>query len=96
MSDRGVGASIPRKEDERFLHGRGEFVPDVQIPGMWHAAFRRSQVAHGRLLKIAAPKGAEGQVFTSADLAGVKPIRIVIIDKSVTDHHAMDTWPAGS
>jgi carbon-monoxide dehydrogenase large subunit len=75
MSDRGVGASIPRKEDDRFLHGRGEFVPDVQLPGMWHAAFRRSQVAHGRLLGVTPPKGAEGQVFTSADLGDVKPIR---------------------
>jgi aerobic carbon-monoxide dehydrogenase large subunit len=75
MMDRGVGASIPRKEDERFLHGKGQFVPDVQLPGMWHAAFRRSQIAHGRLRGVSAPRDAEGQVFTSADLVDVKPIR---------------------
>ncbi len=34
MSDRGVGASIPRKEDDRFLNGEGQFVPDVQVAGM--------------------------------------------------------------
>ncbi len=75
MSDRGVGASILRKEDDRFLNGGGQFVPDVQVPGMWHAAFRRSQVAHGRLRGVTVPKGAEGQVFTSGDLSDVKPIR---------------------
>ena len=75
MTERGVGASIHRKEDDRFLMGRGQFVPDMQAVGMWHAAFRRSQVAHGRLVSVRAPKGAEGQVFTAADMRGVKPIR---------------------
>ena len=75
MSERGVGASITRKEDDRFLHGRGQFVPDLQLPGMWHAAFRRSQVAHGRLTGVRTPAGAEGQVFSAADLSDVKPIR---------------------
>ena len=75
VTERGVGASIHRKEDDRFLMGRGQFVPDMQAAGMWHAAFRRSQVAHGRLVSVRAPKGAEGQVFTAADMRGVKPIR---------------------
>ena len=30
---RGIGASLLRKEDERHLHGRGEFVADVKLPG---------------------------------------------------------------
>lgn len=75
MNDRGVGASIPRKEDDRFLMGTGEFTPDVRIAGMWHAAFNRAPIAHGRLLSVQAPKGAEGQVFSSADMADIKPIR---------------------
>ena len=75
MSDRGVGASIPRKEDDRFLMGTGQFTPDVQISGMWHAAFNRAPIAHGRLLSVTAPKGAEGQVFAAADMADIKPIR---------------------
>ena len=29
----GVGASLLRKEDERHLHGRGQFVPDIKLPG---------------------------------------------------------------
>ena len=75
MSDRGVGASIPRKEDDRFLMGTGEFTPDVQVAGMWHAAFNRAPIAHGRLLSVTAPAGAEGQVFCSADMADIRPIR---------------------
>ena len=75
LSDRGVGASIPRKEDDRFLMGTGEFTPDVQVAGMWHAAFNRAPIAHGRLLSVTAPRGAEGQVFSSADMADIRPIR---------------------
>ncbi len=75
MSDRGVGASIARKEDDRFLLGTGQYTPDVQIPGMWHAAFHRASIAHGRLRSVTAPRGAEGQVFAAADMADIKPIR---------------------
>ena len=75
MNDRGVGASIPRKEDDRFLMGTGEFTPDVRIAGMWHAAFNRAPIAHGRLLSVKTPKGTEGQVFSSADMADIRPIR---------------------
>ena len=75
MSDRGVGASIARKEDDRFLTGTGQFTPDVQLPGMWHAAFSRAPAAHGRLLSVRAPAGAGGQVFTAADMADIRPIR---------------------
>ena len=45
----GVGASLRRKEDARFLHGRGRFVGDITRPGMLEVAFLRSPVAHARL-----------------------------------------------
>ena len=38
----GVGASLPRREDERHLHGRGEFVADIKLPGTMEVAFVRS------------------------------------------------------
>ena len=75
MADRGVGASLARKEDNRFLHGKGQYVGDVQLPGLWHAAFLRSPVAHAQLTGITKPRSAEAQVFTAADLTGVKTIR---------------------
>ncbi len=76
MADgQGVGASIPRKEDDRFLHGTGQYVGDLKFPGMWHAAFCRSQVAHARIVEVVRPAGAAGRVFVAGDLDGVTPMR---------------------
>ncbi|HKN37924.1 MAG TPA: molybdopterin cofactor-binding domain-containing protein, partial [Acidimicrobiia bacterium] len=41
-----LGSPVPRKEDFRFLTGRGRFVSDMVLPGMLHAAFVRSPYAH--------------------------------------------------
>ncbi len=71
----GVGASVPRKEDDRYLRGRGEFIADIRLPGMQELAFLRSPVAHARIrVDPQARRGAEHSVFTAADLAGVQPI----------------------
>src|SRR6266567_7567417 len=70
----GVGASVPRKEDERYLRGRGEFIADIRLAGMKEVCFLRSPVAHARIRFIRKPTGAEGTVFTAADLEGVRPI----------------------
>lgn len=71
----GVGASLRRKEDARFLRGRGRYVADITRPGMLEVAFLRSPVAHARLLGVTKPPGFEGQVFLAADLTGIAPIR---------------------
>lgn len=73
-SAKGVGAKLRRKEDERFLRGRGEYVANIQMVGMVDVAFVRSQFAHARIRAIGKPAGREGAVFTNVDLAGVKPI----------------------
>jgi len=70
----GVGASLPRKEDHRLLHGRGEFVADIAMPGTMDVAFVRSPLAHARLLDLTKPHGDETEVVTAADLDGVRPI----------------------
>jgi aerobic carbon-monoxide dehydrogenase large subunit len=41
-----------RKEDARFIRGRGTFVDDVQIPGMLHGAILRSPLAHARIRSV--------------------------------------------
>ncbi|MBB5789152.1 aerobic carbon-monoxide dehydrogenase large subunit [Jiangella mangrovi] len=41
-----------RKEDPRFVRGRGNYVDDVQLPGMLHLAILRAPVAHARLVSI--------------------------------------------
>jgi len=66
-----------RKEDDRFLRGRGEFVADMRLPGTLEIAFLRSPLAHARIRRLKKPAGSEDRVFTHDDLAGVAPIRAV-------------------
>ena len=47
-----IGRPIRRVEDRPLLTGRAEFVDDLRMPGMLHAAFLRSPFAHARLLAI--------------------------------------------
>jgi carbon-monoxide dehydrogenase large subunit len=74
MKTQGIGARVPRKEDARFLHGRGNYVSDMILADQQEVAFLRSPVAHGRIARIGKPQGREQAVFTWADLEGVKPI----------------------
>ncbi len=48
----GIGASVRRKEDLRFLSGRGRYTDDITRPGQAHAYILRSPHAHARLLKV--------------------------------------------
>jgi carbon-monoxide dehydrogenase large subunit len=73
----GVGASLLRREDDRFLRGRGEFVSDIRLPGTQEVVFLRSPHAHARIRSITVPPDARDRVFTAADLPGMQPIRIV-------------------
>lgn len=72
---KGVGASLHRMEDERYLTGRGKYVADLKMADMLDVAFLRSPVAHGRLKQVIKPQAAEHQVFTAADLTDVQDIR---------------------
>jgi len=49
---RGIGHSVKRKEDDRFIRGQGNFVDDIHLPGMLHMAILRSPVAHARIRSI--------------------------------------------
>ncbi len=49
---RTFGARIKRNEDPRLLTGQAQFVDDIDIPGALHAAFKRSDYAHARLLNV--------------------------------------------
>jgi aerobic carbon-monoxide dehydrogenase large subunit len=80
MANEGIGASVLRKEDARFLTGRGRYTDDLAVPGALHVAFARSPHAHARLgaIDTSAALATPGvvAVFTGADLlaAGVAPI----------------------
>ena len=68
-----VGQRVKRREDPRLIQGRGTYVDDVKIAGMQHLAFKRSDIAHGRIRRSTpAPReamdGVEA-VFTGAQIA---------------------------
>ncbi|MEA2981296.1 MAG: aerobic carbon-monoxide dehydrogenase large subunit [Alphaproteobacteria bacterium] len=69
---------MERREDMRFLRGRGEYVDDVAMPGLLYAVILRSSVAHGRLVSIdaSAALAVPGvhSVITGADIPGGPPI----------------------
>jgi carbon-monoxide dehydrogenase large subunit len=71
----GIGSSVLRLEDDRYLRGRGRFIADIQLPGMLDVAFVRSPLAHARVRSITKPEGFEASVFVMADLEGVQGIR---------------------
>jgi carbon-monoxide dehydrogenase large subunit len=52
MTTRFFGAPIKRNEDKRLLTGQALFIDDVEFPGMLHASFLRSQVAHAKVKRI--------------------------------------------
>jgi len=51
-TQRFVGTSVPRAEDDRILSGTATYVDDLQLPGMLHAVFFRSPLAHANILQI--------------------------------------------
>ena len=51
--DQGIGASVKRREDVRFLTGKGRYTDDINRPGQAHVHFLRSDVAHGRIARLA-------------------------------------------
>src|SRR6202171_2435519 len=72
MSSRTLGEPIKRNEDRRLLTGQALFIDDLELPGMLHAAFLRSQVAHARIRKIDISKALQRPgavaVYVAADL----------------------------
>src|SRR5262245_50839679 len=55
----GMGHSMKRKEDPRFLRGRGNYVDDIQLPGMLHMDIVRSPFAHAKILSINAERALQ-------------------------------------
>ena len=74
-AERYTGASIKRSEDPRILTGAGRYVDDIKLPGMLHAAFVRSPLAHARVLSVDASAARElpgvVAVLTGADLDAI-------------------------
>ena len=73
MAENGIGAAVRRKEDGRFLMGKGRYTDDINRPGQTYAYLVRSPEAHANISGIdtAAASSAQGvvAVFTGTDLA---------------------------
>ena len=72
-----IGRSLPRREDRRLLTGRGQFIADLELPRMLHAAFVRSPVAHARIrsvdLSVAAAAPGVALALSGAELVRELP-----------------------
>jgi carbon-monoxide dehydrogenase large subunit len=72
VTEKYIGKRMTRTEDPRLLTGQALFVDDVEIPGMLHAAFLRSDYAHARLrsIDVSAARSRPGvvAVYTAEDM----------------------------
>jgi aerobic carbon-monoxide dehydrogenase large subunit len=80
----GIGESIKRKEDARFLRGRGNYLDDIALPGMLHMAILRSPHAHARIRSI----------DTSA--AGAAPGVVAVVTGELMAQHGLAWMPTMS
>ncbi|MCH8264376.1 MAG: hypothetical protein IIC10_03180 [Proteobacteria bacterium] len=73
MAENGIGASVRRKEDKRYLIGKGNYTDDINVVGQTYAIFVRSPHAHATINSIdtANAEAAAGVVagFTGDELA---------------------------
>ena len=100
--DEGVGATISTKEGPALVRGEAEYVGDLTLPGMLHAAILFSDQAHAVIKGIdtsraKAMPGVVG-VFTADDIAGLMPMPVVWVPKDVESHfppHPSGMVPGG-
>ncbi len=72
MGEFGIGASVRRKEDFRFLTGKGTYTDDINRPGQLHAYLLRSPHAHAEIVAITKSEAEKAPgvvaIFTGVDL----------------------------
>ncbi|HYB71081.1 MAG TPA: xanthine dehydrogenase family protein molybdopterin-binding subunit, partial [Candidatus Bathyarchaeia archaeon] len=73
-----LGSSIKRREDPRFITGKGHYTDDLKLPGLTHAAFVRSPHANAKIRRIDTSKAAKAPgvvaIFTGKDMTGVNSL----------------------
>ena len=74
IKPQGIGARVLRKEDDRHLHGKANFVADMVMPGLSEVAFMRSPLAHASLTAVEIAPASQHAVFTRAHLIDVLDI----------------------
>ena len=73
-----LGSSIKRREDPRFITGKGNYTDDLKLPGLTHAVFVRSPHANAKIRRIDTSKAAKAPgvvaIFTGKDMTGVNSL----------------------
>ena len=73
--DHGIGASPKRREDVRFLTGKGQYTDDINVHGQTYVHFLRSDVAHAKINKVdtsaASKMPGVVAIFTGEDFAAI-------------------------
>jgi aerobic carbon-monoxide dehydrogenase large subunit len=85
-----IGNSVKTRDTPKLLTGEGEFIADMELPGMLHAAILQSPVAHA-IIKGVDTSEAETmpgviRVFTSKDTGGIMPIPVIWIPPFTESH----------
>lgn len=97
MTRRYVGERVPRREDARFLTGRGQYLDNLRVPGVLHAVVVRSPFAHARIggIDLAQARATRGVVaaFSGADLRGEWTAPLPMMWPVVSDVRIPDHWP---
>jgi carbon-monoxide dehydrogenase large subunit len=81
-----VGQRVARREDSRFLTGRGQYVDDIKVPGTLHVAFARSDIARGRIISVDTSAALEVPGVVAAYVASD-------LNRLVHDHKVDDEPP---
>jgi aerobic carbon-monoxide dehydrogenase large subunit len=88
-----VGTRVKRREDPRLIQGGATYVDDIKIAGMQYVAFKRSDIAHGRIrsVDVTAAQGMDGveAVYTGAQIAELLPPMPIGTPFKSPQHHAV-------
>ena len=97
MSDKGMGSSVLRKEDFRFITGRGQYTDDISQPNQLYAYFLRSPVAHANLISVKTDQASSSPgviaVYTSNDIDASLPCGWEAATKKGTPPMHEPSWP---
>jgi CO/xanthine dehydrogenase Mo-binding subunit len=101
MGVEGIGASVVRKEDRRFITGKGRYVDDIKLAGMTHAHFVRSPHPHAKVKSIDASEALKKPgvvaVLTGRQLVDDKVGNLIcgwMIHSKDGSPMKMGAWPA--
>ena len=97
MSDKGMGSSVLRKEDFRFITGKGQYTDDISQPNQLYAYFLRSPVAHAKLISVNTEKADNSPgviaVYTGKDIDASLPCGWETPTKPGTPPMHEPAWP---